>query len=85
MTQLRNVPGPFFASCTRLPRFIAVLKGRPHEWELDLHRKYGRIVRTGPDLVSVSDPAEINNIYSASDKFKKVKLNGLYKPALSCV
>ncbi|KAJ5373922.1 Cytochrome P450 oxidoreductase [Penicillium concentricum] len=71
LTPLRHIPGPFFASWTRLPRFFAVLRGRPHEWELDLHRKYGKVVRTGPDLVSVGDPAEINVIYNASDKFKK--------------
>ncbi|KAK1764005.1 cytochrome P450 [Phialemonium atrogriseum] len=71
LTSLRKIPGPFLASCTRLPRFFAVLRGRPHEWELRLHRKYGRIVRTGPDLVSVGDPAAINLIYGASDKFKK--------------
>ncbi|KAJ5788309.1 Cytochrome P450 oxidoreductase [Penicillium paradoxum] len=71
LTPLRKVPGPFFASWTRLPRFFAVLRGKPHEWELDLHRKYGKIVRTGPDLVSVGDPAAINVIYNANDKFKK--------------
>ena len=73
LTPLRHIPGPFFASWTRLPRFFAVLVGRPHEWELNLHRKYGHVVRTGPDLVSVGDPAAINVIYNASDKFKKVR------------
>lgn len=73
LTPLRNIPGPFFASWSRLPRFFAVLGGQPHAWELNLHRKYGKVVRTGPDLVSVGDPAAINIIYNASDKFKKVK------------
>ncbi|KAF9888971.1 hypothetical protein FE257_008141 [Aspergillus nanangensis] len=68
---LRNIPGPFIASLTRLPRVIAVLGGRPHEWDLKLHRKYGHLVRMGPDLVSVGDPAAINVIYNASDKFQK--------------
>jgi len=72
LTPLRKIPGPFFASWTRLPRIFAVTIGKPHEWELKLHRKYGRIVRTGPDLVSVGDPAAINIIYNANDKFKKV-------------
>lgn len=75
LTPLRSVPGPFFASFTRIPRFLAVLGGRPHEWELRLHRKYGQLVRTGPDIVSVGDPAAINLIYGASDKFKKVRRN----------
>ncbi len=72
LTPLRKIPGPFFASWTRLPRIFAVAIGRPHEWELKLHQKYGRIVRTGHDQVSVGDPAMINVIYNANDKFKKV-------------
>ncbi|CAK7213413.1 hypothetical protein SEUCBS140593_001841 [Sporothrix eucalyptigena] len=71
LTPLRKIPGPFFASWTRFPRIFAVTIGKPHEWELKLHRKYGRIVRTGPDQVSVGDPAMINVIYNANDKFKK--------------
>lgn len=71
-TPLRNIPGPFLASCTRFPRFFSVLTGRPYEWELKQHKKYGRLVRTGPDLVSVGDPAEINNIYGSACLFPKV-------------
>lgn len=75
-TPLRKVPGPFWASCSRIPRFFAVLIGRPNEWELNLHRRYGSLVRVGPDLLSVGDPAEINQIYGASTKFKKVVSSG---------
>jgi len=72
LTPLRKLPGPLFASFSKFPRFFSVLRGRPHEWELEAHRKYGRIVRTGPEQVSVGDPAAINLIYNASDKFVKV-------------
>src|SRR4051794_41123250 len=68
-TPLRNIPGPFIASWTILPRLFRVAIGRPHVWELRLHKKYGRIVRTGPNQVSVGDPAAINTIYNANDKF----------------
>ncbi|EXJ72498.1 uncharacterized protein A1O5_05003 [Cladophialophora psammophila CBS 110553] len=71
LTPLRKVPGPFWASCSRIPRFFAVLVGRPHEWELGLHQKYGPLVRVGPDLLSVGDCAEMDQIYGTSTKFRK--------------
>ena len=36
-----------------------------------LHDKYGPLVRTGPDEVSVSDVAAIKQIYRAGTKFQK--------------
>ncbi|KAB5563501.1 cytochrome P450 oxidoreductase [Coniochaeta sp. 2T2.1] len=70
-TPLRKIPGPFIASWTKLPRILTVIGGQPQKWELKLHRKYGRIVRTGPNQVSVGDPAAISTIYNTNDKFKK--------------
>ncbi|TLD14908.1 hypothetical protein PspLS_10792 [Pyricularia sp. CBS 133598] len=34
-----------------------VLKGRPHEWLLELHEKYGDVVRVAPDELSFVAPA----------------------------
>jgi len=70
--RLRHVPGPFLASLTNFPRLSWVLTGRAHDIHIGLHRKYGKIVRFGPNMVSVADPAEIPNIYSFSGKFAKV-------------
>ena len=36
-----------------------------------LHKKYGSLVRTGPDEVSVSDLSAIKAIYGAGTKFRK--------------
>ncbi|PVI03916.1 hypothetical protein DM02DRAFT_652151 [Periconia macrospinosa] len=44
-----------------------VNSNRAHEIHIKLHRKYGHTTRFGPNMVSVSDPKEINTIYS----FKK--------------
>ena len=68
---LWHVSGPVWASLTNIPRVIWVLQGDAHDTHLALHRKYGSLVRFGPNMVSVSDPAEILNIYGSNGKFEK--------------
>lgn len=72
--KLRHVPGPFLAALSNCARFSWVLTGRAQAIHLEQHRKYGKIVRFGPNMVSVSDPNEIPNIYGFTGKFKKVSL-----------
>ncbi len=71
-TGLRNIPGPFLAHLTSLYRIRLVWKGGAVKNYIALHNKYGPIVRTGSNHVSVSDPAMIPLIYGISSKFKKV-------------
>ena len=40
-------------------------------YHIALHRKYGRLVRVGPNHVSISDSNTIQQIYSISTKFTK--------------
>ncbi|ERF68113.1 hypothetical protein EPUS_06924 [Endocarpon pusillum Z07020] len=61
--KLRHIPGPFFAQFTDFPRFLWVRSRKAHEIHIDLHAKYGKLVRFGPNMVSVGDPSEISNIY----------------------
>lgn len=68
---IRHIPGPFWASLTNIPRLLWVRRGNAHDTHIALHRKYGRLVRFGPNMVSVSDPAEISDIYGVNGKFKK--------------
>jgi Cytochrome P450 len=69
--RLRHIPGPFIAALTNFPRFRWVLKGDAHKTHVALHRKYGPLVRFGPNMVSVSDAAEIPNIYGFNGKYRK--------------
>ena len=71
--KLRHVPGPFLASLTNFPRLCWVLSNRAHDIHISHHRKYGKLVRFGPNMVSVGDPAEIPNIYGFNGKFVKVR------------
>lgn len=61
--RLRHIPGPLLAKLTNIPRFLWVRSYRAHDIHIDLHRKYGPIVRFGPNMVAVADPAEIGKIY----------------------
>lgn len=70
--RLRHIPGPFLAKFTNLSRMWWVYNRRAHEIHINLHRKYGRLVRMGPNMVSVSDPNEVQNIYRMKGVLQKV-------------
>ncbi|KAI8945450.1 cytochrome P450 [Xylaria longipes] len=52
---LRTYPGPKLSAITRLPYWIACLKGDQVRWMTKLHRQYGPVVRFGPDDLSYTD------------------------------
>ncbi|EXJ81496.1 hypothetical protein A1O3_07789 [Capronia epimyces CBS 606.96] len=61
---LRSIPGPVAARFTDLYRLLLVLGRKPHERQLELHRRYGNMVRLGPNCVSVTgSSAYIGQIY----------------------
>ena len=69
--RLRRIPGPFLASITNLPRLLWVYQNKAGDRHTALHRKYGPLVRFGPNMVSVSAPSEIGTIYDIHGKFPK--------------
>lgn len=72
---LRDVPGPFLARLSSLYRISITYKGQAVKSYHDLHKTYGKIVRTGPYHVSISDPEMIPLVYGIASKFKKVRLS----------
>ena len=68
---LASVPGPFHASLSRLWMTQHSWNGDMNTTMIDLHKKHGSLVRTGPNEVSVSDLAAIKTIYGAGTKFRK--------------
>jgi hypothetical protein len=68
---LSQIPGPWLNSISTLPRMWSVYRGRHHLEDLKLHRRYGKVVRMAPNLISISDTNEINQIYGISAKFFK--------------
>jgi hypothetical protein len=68
---LRSIPGPRLAAYTKLWRLHDVYKGSSHLTAIALHTKYGKLVRIAPNVISVSDPAEIPKIYGIKGDFTK--------------
>lgn len=68
-TPLKDIPGPWFASCSPLYRFwYAVCRSNYHHDLTNLHRKYGNIVRIAPNEVSIWDPEVVAEIYSHGEQ-----------------
>jgi hypothetical protein len=73
---LAKYPGPFFASLSPLWKLYMFRKGNFHEVILELHGRYGSIVRIAPSEVIISDRSAIREIYSTTEgkEFLKVCL-----------
>lgn len=67
-TPLGKIPGPFFASFSRWWLVIYARRKRRHTEDIELHRKYGPVVRIGPNEVSISSPAALDIIYGISSR-----------------
>lgn len=74
---LRNIPGPFIAKFTNLWRLWDHYNQTHIETQQELHQKYGKAVRIGPNTVSFSDPDLVKTIYSTRGTFTKVCCNVL--------
>ncbi|EOA85420.1 uncharacterized protein SETTUDRAFT_91397 [Exserohilum turcica Et28A] len=55
---LSKFPGPKFAAFSRLPFAISAVRGQQYKWIDDLHDRYGKVVRVGPnELTTISSGA----------------------------
>ncbi|PYI11789.1 cytochrome P450 family protein [Aspergillus sclerotiicarbonarius CBS 121057] len=71
LNPISRIPGPFWASISRLWLVRRSDKGHMHREFIDLHTKYGKLVRIAPNEVSVADLDAILKIYGAGTKFMK--------------
>jgi len=60
---LASVPGPFWASVTRLWYMYRIYVGDMEKVQRDLHKKYGVLIRIAPNEVSTAEPTAIPKIY----------------------
>jgi hypothetical protein len=77
---LRQYPGPFLASITRLWKVKSTASGRTHLDHIALHRKYGPVVRIAPNEVSISSPEAARTLLSAGKRFFKTPFYGVFPP-----
>lgn len=71
---LKSFPGPPAAAFTNLWRMVDVFKGRCDITQNALHRKYGPAVRMGPNMLSLSDPDVVSQVYSTKNPWQKVSI-----------
>ncbi|KAI5859518.1 cytochrome P450 [Durotheca rogersii] len=77
---LRSYPGPFLASCTRLWKVISTASENTHLHHIELHRKYGPVVRIAPNELSFSSPTVARNVLSAGKRFYKTDFYAVFPP-----
>ncbi|KAF5617651.1 cytochrome P450 monooxygenase [Fusarium tjaetaba] len=70
---LRSLPGPYLAKFTDGWRLYKVYCGNYEQTIIELHQRYGDIVRIGPNAVSIADPAALESIYGLKANYRKSK------------
>jgi hypothetical protein len=68
---LRSIPGPRLWWLSDVWRFIDSCRGRHELTSLRLHRKYGSVVRIGPNVVSVADPESVDAVLGFKSNLDK--------------
>jgi hypothetical protein len=69
---LSHIPGPVLSKISNAWKINAAWRSDMPQRNIALHRKYGPLVRIGPQAVSVDDPAALSVIYGFRDPFNKV-------------
>lgn len=60
---LRNIPGPFLAKFSNLWLVYHIRQGHMHRKIIEVHEKYGPLVRLGPHEISTADIDSLKSIY----------------------
>lgn len=71
--RLRHVPGPFAAKFNDLWRLWAMNTPGYGERLVRLHRKYGPLIRLGPNHVSTGDASMVSMIFGTNPVWEKVR------------
>ncbi|RWA05591.1 hypothetical protein EKO27_g9508 [Xylaria grammica] len=83
---LRTYPGPKLSAITRMPYWIACLKGDQVRWLAKLHSQYGPVVRFGPDDLSYTDAQAWRDICLVpKGKKENLKEVGFHPPSANGV
>ncbi|KAF5973213.1 cytochrome P450 monooxygenase monooxygenase [Fusarium coicis] len=67
---LSKFPGPKLCAISRIPHLIATASGRQLPWLINLHNKYGGVVRIAPDALTFTDERAWADICGASKRPK---------------
>lgn len=76
---LSRVPGPFIARFSRFWVFYKIAKRDFHEVNLELHRRYGPVVRVAPNEVSVWSAEAVKVVHGQATEFAKADSYKVHK------
>ncbi|OCK74147.1 cytochrome P450 oxidoreductase [Lepidopterella palustris CBS 459.81] len=71
VSPLAHLPGPLLASGSRVWKLWSVYNGHTETDHINLHAKYGPVVRLAPDEVSFASPAAAKDILAVGKGFRK--------------
>lgn len=77
---IAHVPGPTIAKISGLWRSKKYADGQWHRTILDIHRKYGRVVRIAPNEISIVDENGMKNLYGHSHNARKTSWYSVWDP-----
>lgn len=77
---LAKIPGPFWPSISQTWLMWRHQKGDIEYHQRALHKRYGPIIRIGPDQVAVADPIAIPLIYPTQNPLKKTDWYRPWRP-----
>ncbi|KAK1997731.1 cytochrome P450 [Colletotrichum falcatum] len=63
---LRDYPGPKLFAATRISFSRMITNGKSHQKLLELHKKYGPVVRIGPETIDWADPRAFKDLMGHS-------------------
>ena len=70
---LNRFNGPLLASFTNLWKVWYAFNSSQEQIYVDVHRKYGDVVRVGPNELSFADPQSLHDIYGPKGTPQKVR------------
>lgn len=91
---LAEYPGPKLCAVSRVPYWLATIKGKDVRWLFELHKKYGPVVRFGPTDLSYATAQAWKDIHGYSKgrsengkapEFSVQPANGMEAPEISCI
>lgn len=71
-SSLSHIPGPIFGRLSTLYRIWLLSDGQGPVNYAELHARYGPVVQTGPNHISVSDSSLIPTVYDLRNIYLKV-------------
>ncbi|KAF2817316.1 benzoate 4-monooxygenase cytochrome P450 [Mytilinidion resinicola] len=83
LAPLRNFPGPKLWAVSRLPYALSVTRGHHHLDILELHKRYGSVVRISPHELAFNSAQAFRDIYGfrpGHQSFRKDRTHYVYPP-----